>query len=82
MPSDYLCKYKYALGVPGEGAHSVRFAGLAAVDLFGTLLIAALIAWKTGHRFGDVTVAMTLLVVFIHFLFCVPTALNVAMGLA
>ena len=44
MPSP-LCKYNNALGIPGKGVHSYRFAGVAIVDVVLTVLAAALIKW-------------------------------------
>lgn len=74
------CAYKFVLGRPGEGVHAPRIGGLAAVDLLGTLaLIAVLSMWWNPVL---VTVLVTVTFIFLHWLFCVPTALNEALGLA
>jgi hypothetical protein len=48
------CPFAHALGVPGEGVHSTRIFGLAAFDMFATLLGAIITTfimkidlWKT-----------------------------------
>ena len=86
----FLCKYANIAGTPGTGFHETRFLGMAAYDLFGTLLIAALITFLL-FRFAKietpllpayVVAALFALAIFFHWLFCVPTALNKALRLA
>jgi hypothetical protein len=80
-----LCKYKDIFGRPNEGAHSIRIFGFAAVDIILTILAAFLIAkfTKIGAKIGViyVTLALFLLGIFIHYLFCVDTKLNRCLGL-
>lgn len=59
-----------------------KFFGYGAVDLFGTLIIAALFAcymkwsvWKTG-------VGAIILGVIVHYLLGIPTKLNYTLGLS
>ena len=40
-----LYKYRNALGIPGQGAHSYRVANIAIVDVVLTVVAAALIKW-------------------------------------
>jgi hypothetical protein len=85
-----LCRYKDALGAPGEGVHAWRLGpggGFAAADVLLTGAAAALIAQKApaGARpLAAVAVFVLLLIagVAAHWLFCVDTALNRALGLA
>ncbi len=76
-----LCQYANALGAPGKSFHATRFAGMALWDLFGTLLIAAIISMVSGKKFIITAILLLLLAVFLHWLFCVPTALNQVLGL-
>lgn len=41
------CKYANILGVPGKGAHSIRFAGFAIVDIALTVVLAIITALIT-----------------------------------
>jgi hypothetical protein len=43
-----FCPYKYLFGVPGEGFHSYRFAGLAVGDTLGTVALAWVTSYLTG----------------------------------
>ncbi len=39
------CPFAHALGVPGEGVHSRRIFGLAAFDIFATIIGAIIFAF-------------------------------------
>lgn len=68
-----LCKYKDILGKPGEGVHKKRVCGLAAFDIFGTMLVSLLIYLKWG---GNIIIILLLLFVIgeaLHLAFCVDT---------
>jgi hypothetical protein len=81
------CPWKHALGKPREGVHANRIFGLATFDVVGTLGAGAAIALAMRHRWAfRITVVpciilMFLLGVLLHWWFCVPTALNVWLGL-
>jgi len=70
-----LCQYKNSLGKPGQGFHQQRFLGIALYDTLATIVAAYFIAkymkwnvWRTifyAFVFGE----------FMHWLFCVDTAL-------
>ncbi len=77
-----LCQYKDALGVPGKGIHSTRFAGVAIADVIMTFIGAFLLARGTGWDLGWVTLGLFLLGIFLHWLFCVPTTIGKLLGLA
>jgi hypothetical protein len=76
------CRYRNALGEPGVGFHARRLAGVALWDVVGTLVIAALLARWTSWSYARALASLFLLGVALHWLFCVPTALNRALGLA
>ena len=69
-----LCPYKYILGVPGKGIHQYRFFGIAVVDTVQTILGAALLAYLFKWSFWITLLALFLLGEFLHYIFCVPTA--------
>lgn len=87
-----LCRYRDALGRPGEGPHAPRLFGLAAADLLLTGAAAALIVAAGRRRekstlallvaFFVAFLALVLLGVGAHALFCVDTALNRRLGIA
>lgn len=71
-----LCKYKHIFGAEGEGAHSVRVANIAIVDVVLTVIAGIVLA----HVFKW-SVGLTLLLLFatgilMHRLFCVNTTVN------
>jgi hypothetical protein len=72
-----LSKYKDIAQAPGAGVHSVRVRGLglAFVDLSATVLLAGLIAYRSGENMASVFVALVFLSVPVHMLFGVDTAL-------
>jgi hypothetical protein len=69
-------------GDPNEGVHSIRFLNLAVVDVLSTLVVALLISLI--FKFDVLQTLLSILTCFVlgiiaHRLFCVDTALNVAM---
>lgn len=77
-----LCKYKHALGVPGEGVHSTRFMGVAINDVIMTFVGAFIVSKSFGLPLAPVTITLFLLGIFLHWLFCVPTTFGKLLGLA
>jgi hypothetical protein len=71
-----LCKYKDYLGEPGKGVHSYRLFGVAIMDVIMTLLGALLISYFSGYSFLYVAVALFLLGIVLHRLFCVRTTVD------
>lgn len=71
-----MCKYRDALGVPGQGLHAYRFMGIAIVDLALTIVAAILIARFVGWPFGYVLMGLLVLGVALHRLFCVRTTVD------
>lgn len=77
-----FCSYKNIFGKPNEGIHKYRIFGMAFFDILGLLLLTIIISKHFRHDFIQVLICLTLLTILIHYLFCVPTALNVAIGVA
>lgn len=76
-----LCKYKDALGVPGQGFHSARLFGFARNDVLGTFGIAFIISLLFYRKtllksFIIISIILFVLAIFLHRLFCVNTTLN------
>lgn len=68
-----LCKYKNILGTPGQGIHSYRFAGVALVDVFLTIVAAIIIAKIADRSFLGVLAVLLILAEILHIIFCVDT---------
>ena len=77
-----FCAYKDIFGEPNKGAHSYRVGGLAIVDVIGMLLLNWAIAYKYDLDFFTTLFWMIVATIIIHYLFCVPTAFNKALGIA
>lgn len=78
------CPWKYALGKPGQGFHAPRMFGLAAYDVYGTILIGVVLAFVFDRPRRSFLWVLGAFVtgIIVHWWFCVPTALNVRLGLA
>lgn len=83
-----LCKYRDALGRPGEGVHSWRVPpGIAGADLLLTAGVAFLLSRVAFTSYGSVVAFLIVFVILIiagialHTIFCVDTALNRYLGL-
>ena len=72
-----LCQYRNLFGKVGEGVHSYRIANLAVVDILLTVLGAFLIhlAFPVYH-FGYILLALFLLGIILHHIFCVRTTVD------
>ena len=67
------CPYKDALGVPGEGFHSMRFMGVAVGDTVGTILLAAFIARIFNFKFVPTLLVLFFVGELLHWYFCVDS---------
>lgn len=86
-----LCQYRDIGGIPGKGIHQYRFLGMAAFDLFATL-IGCLLLYYMFQKFGNlfvrkirlwvIIVVVFSLGIFTHWLFCVPTTINKWLSMA
>jgi hypothetical protein len=77
-----FCKYRHVFGKEGEGVHKPRLFGVAAVDLLLTIAAAFLISYMTKYNVIIVLLVLFVTAIAVHRLFCVNTALNIALGLA
>lgn len=68
-----LCQYKDIAGIPGEGVHE-HVIGIAAFDVIGTALGAWIISAIGGWSFIVVFIVLLIFGEFLHWLFCVDTA--------
>ena len=77
-----LCAYKNIFGAPNTGLHAYRIFNLAIVDIVLTLIVAMIISAWYGGLFWKSAGILFLSSIFFHWLFCVPTTVTVALGLA
>ena len=73
-----LCKYKDILGVPGSktGLRKYRIFGIALLDTTVVLVIAVFIAWMFRLPYVYTIVAIFILGIIVHRLFCARTAVD------
>jgi len=71
-----LCKYKNLLGIPNKGVHSYRLLGLAIVDVILTIIAAIIISYYFKISFFYTSVALFILGIILHRLFCVRTTID------
>jgi hypothetical protein len=76
-----MCDYSDIFGRPGEGAHSIRVGGFAAVDLLLTAGAAVLIkktvfSDKSSWLYLLIFIVLMICAIVLHKVFCVNTALN------
>ena len=76
-----LCQYKDLFGKPREGSHKYRipFIDLALVDIALTVLAGFLAVKFTEFSPISVFIFLLILAIVSHKIFCVDTALNVAL---
>lgn len=75
------CRFKNLFGFPGKGIHSIRMFDVAIVDVLLTLMVAYGISRYFRVAFPLVAGGLLMLGVTLHWLFCVPTSVNVYLGL-
>ena len=73
-----FCEYKNMFGIPGmkTGFRKYRIFGIAVSDFLVTLICAILIAWYFRLPYIQTIIAIFILGVFVHRLFCVRTAVD------
>jgi hypothetical protein len=71
-----LCKYRDIAGIPGQGVHSTRFIGVAAFDLFGTIIIAFAVARYMNWDPVTTIILALILGEIAHLAFCVDTPIT------
>lgn len=73
-----LCKYKNALGIPGQGLHFHVF-GVAIVDCIMTILGGALLAYLFKWSYFWTILILFILGIVLHRVICVKTILDKAL---
>lgn len=68
------CPFKDIFGKPGEGPHSIRFAGFAVVDTVLTIILAWYMAKWLKKPFPLVLLVLFIVGEILHWVFCVDTA--------
>lgn len=76
MPSLNLCRYKEIFGRPREGAHAYRIFDIAVVDVAATVFVAFIIARLFGLSFWKSLVALFIVGILSHRVFCVRTTVD------
>jgi hypothetical protein len=71
-----LCRYKDIFGRPREGAHAYRLFDIAVVDVAATVLLALVIARLFGLSFWKSLVALFIIGIVSHRVFCVRTTVD------
>lgn len=71
-----LCQYKNILGKVGEGAHSLRFMGVAIVDVLLTILGSYLLSSIFHWNFWITLIVVFILGIILHRVFCVRTTID------
>ena len=71
-----LCEFKNIFGIPNEGFHKQRMFGLALWDIVGTIILILIISRYFAINIITTSICMIILFIFLHWLFCVDTALN------
>ena len=74
-----LCKYNRLFGEAGEktGLRKYRIFGIALLDTFVVIAFAVLIAWSFRLSYLYTMLALFLIGIIVHRLFCVRTAVDV-----
>ena len=71
-----LCLYKDLFGRPREGAHAYRIFDIAVVDVAATVVVAYVIARIFGVVFWKSLVALFIVGILSHRMFCVRTTVD------
>ena len=71
-----LCKYSNILGSPNKGIHSYRMFNIAIIDLIFTIIGAFIIYYFTKINFFYILLALLILGIILHKLFCVRTTID------
>lgn len=71
-----FCKYKDYFGAPNTGAHQYRFFDLAIIDVVFTIIAGYLIAKLFNMSIWNTIIALFLLGILMHRLYCVRTTID------
>lgn len=74
----WFCKYRYILGKPKQGVHSIRYLNIAIVDVLLTILLAKFIQYyfMKEQSIWFILFLTFILGIFMHRLFCVRTTID------
>ena len=75
------CPNANALGVPGQGVHTMRLGPVAMFDTVGTILLALFTAWFTKTNFWWNLLAWFVGGEVLHYWFGTPTAFLKLIGM-
>jgi hypothetical protein len=75
------CPYANLFGAPGTGPHAFRIFGIAAVDLFLTILAAAVTAYIMKESFVIHLLAWSITGEVLHYVFGTQTAVLTMLGI-
>jgi len=75
-----LCSYSDILGKPRIGVHAYRVLDFAIVDILLTILGSYFFSKLFMTKFWKTLLGMFFLGIFLHWLFCVNTKLNLLLG--
>jgi len=79
--SNCTSDYTYIFGHPGVGAH-FHLGGFAIVDIILTIFAAILITAIYSIPLWKTLGGLSILAIFSHWFFCVPTSFNQLIGIA
>jgi uncharacterized membrane protein len=68
------CPYANILGIPGQGFHAIRFAGLAVNDTLATIALALITSFVWKLSFLETFVSWFIIGELLHYYFGVNTA--------
>ena len=71
-----LCPYKYLFGEPNKGIHKYRLFDISIFDVIVTILIAFFFSEYFKINFYEITIALFLLGIIIHRIFCIKTTVD------
>lgn len=71
-----LCKYSDIFGEPNKGLHSIRIMDIAIVDVILTIGLAYLISNLIPYNFYYILLALFIIGIILHRLFCVRTTID------
>ena len=71
-----FCKYKNIFGEPNTGLHSYRIFDIAVVDAVSTIILAVILSYFLKIKFLIVLLALFILGIIMHHLFCVRTTID------
>jgi hypothetical protein len=71
-----LCPYKYIFGKPKEGVHKFHILNISIYDVLSVFLAAHFISTYFKYNFYEVLIALFLIGIISHRLFCVRTTVD------